>query len=57
MVAREEFGGGGEIGVRYGEESEGGAVVEVGGDSGGGNEGSEGREFREGGEEGGDVDG
>jgi hypothetical protein len=57
VVAREEVGGGGEIGVRYGEESEGGAVVEVGGDSGGGNEGSEGREFREGGEEGGDVDG
>lgn len=50
-------GGGLEIGVGYGEESEGGAGGEIGGDAGGSEEGVEVGEIRVGGEEVSDVNG
>ena len=48
VVARDEVGSGREVGDRDSEESDGGALEDVGGDGGGRDEGSEGREVREG---------
>ena len=48
VVAYEEVGGGREVGDRDGEESDKGALEDVDGDGGGGDEGSQGREVREG---------
>ena len=47
-MAHDEVGSGREVGDRDSEESDGGALEDVGGDGGGRDEGSEGREVREG---------
>ena len=47
MVACDEVGSGREVGDRDSEESDRGALEDVGGDGGGRDEGSEGREVRE----------
>ena len=43
MVAHDEVGSGREVGDRDSEESDGGALEDVGGDGGGRDEGSEGK--------------
>ena len=47
VVAHDEVGSGREVGDRDSEESDGGALEDVGGDGGGRDEGSEGKEVRE----------
>ena len=47
VVARDEVGSGREVGDRDSEESDRGALEDVGGDGGGRDEGSEGKEVRE----------
>ena len=46
-MARDEVGSGREVGDRDSEESDRGALEDVGGDGGGRDEGSEGKEVRE----------